>query len=136
MRPWAEEYYYHSVDFEDPESKEYFEKSPYNESLECLEEARVVPDCWRVKIERWNWPVLVIECLEVCVTHDLTKDKLDEYKNLWFDMDASERLHFRLYRMNRDKTMSIVFDKAESVIRHMRPNIDPQRLREIVEVMG
>jgi hypothetical protein len=82
-----------------------------NEILAALAELRVLPDCWRVKIERWNWPVLVIEALEVCVTNDMSATKLQEYNNFWWTIDGTMRMHFRLFRMNRDGTTSVVLDK-------------------------
>ncbi len=80
--------------------------------IERINECGFLPDCWRCVIERWNWHVLVLECLEVCVTHRLTETKLINYSNLWMDFDASDRLHLRLFRVNSDYTMSTVMNNA------------------------
>lgn len=84
---------------------------PNDETIEALEDLHVLPDCWRIKIERWNWHILIIEAMEVCVTYDISTEKLINYNNFWWAMDSTERIHFRLFRMNRDKTTSIVLDK-------------------------
>jgi hypothetical protein len=88
---------------------------PWNECndnylVESINNFHIVPDCWRVIIEKWNWPILVLEFIEICVTNDLSKLKLISYNDLWWDFDSSERCHLRLFRMNIDGTKSIVLD--------------------------
>lgn len=94
---------------------------PVNELVEALDEFHVLPDAYKIKIESghpWSKPVLVVECLEVCVTNDLSYEKLCYYDNLWWAFDSSMRVHLRLIRMNRDGTTSTVIDKVPLMMTH------------------
>ena len=119
--PWSENYQECNLCEEKDECEHYNkDKRCYcNENLECFSDFHALPDCWRMRIEfpgdkidgvtvEWNYPILVIEALEVIVTHDLNEYKIGEYSDLWWRMDSSERIFFRLYQMDRFGTISIV----------------------------
>ncbi len=70
-----------------------------------LAEVTCVPDAWRLKVEGpeqgWGYLVLVLEFLEVEVTHHVDDRKLVQYNNLWWALDATDMFHFRVFRMDR-----------------------------------
>jgi hypothetical protein len=77
-----------------------------------------LPDCYRFKIEHWgpNIPcighyILVVECMEIVVNNELTKNKLELYNDLWWAFDNSDNQHLRVYRMNKDSTISTILDE-------------------------
>jgi hypothetical protein len=77
------------------------------DSLEVIQEMPCIPDAWRVRIEKegegpgWSYEVLVVELLEVEVTHPVDQNKFSYYERLWWAMDDSALLHLRVYRMDR-----------------------------------
>lgn len=75
--------------------------------LDIVETTPCIPDAWRFKVEQegegpgWSYPVLVLELLEVEVTHPIDVNKLSLYERLWWAMDATSDLHLRIFRMDR-----------------------------------
>lgn len=144
LRPWNEEPFdgsecewCHEAGDATPEECAYCHTG--NEMIEAFLECRCLPDCWRLKVEmplryQWHHPVLILEALEVCIYNDISEDKLIMYENLWWAFDASTRLHFRLFRMNRDATISTVFDSADSVLIRLKPNKKKPELKELWKV--
>ncbi len=86
-------------------------KEPWSEeasdTLELIESMPCIPDAWRIRIEQegegpgWSYPVLVLELLEVEVTHPIDSVKLGYYEQLWWDFDGTSNLHLRIFRMDR-----------------------------------
>jgi hypothetical protein len=78
---------------------------------ELFADIRCIPDGWRLKVEGpetetpngdpWSYPVLVLEFLEVEITHPMPLNKRDAYMSLWWTMDATSCFHFRVYRAER-----------------------------------
>lgn len=75
--------------------------------LGAVAEVSCVPDAWRIRVEHqgegpeWNYDVLVVELLEVEVTNPIDQAKLVLYERLWWAMDGSSLIHFRVFRMDR-----------------------------------
>jgi hypothetical protein len=75
--------------------------------LDVIEATPCIPDAWRFRLEQegegagWSYPVLVLELLEVEVTHPVDAQKLDFYERLWWNMDGTSFLHLRVFRMDR-----------------------------------
>jgi hypothetical protein len=76
---------------------------------EAIRDTTVNPDAWRIVVEgagpfideTWSYPVLVLEFLEVEVTHGIGNDKMNKYRNLWWAFDASSSFHMRVYHMDK-----------------------------------
>jgi hypothetical protein len=71
-------------------------------------EFRQIPDAWRLVVEDehtpgmdWNHPVLVLELLEVEISHPMSLDKRRAYVGLWHRFDGSDHFHLRIYRAER-----------------------------------
>lgn len=113
--PWCDEAYNDILE-ESEEGCENYEPCD-SDVIAAIKGLRVVPDCWRVSVEKWNWDVLVIEFMEVCIENDISEGKMIKYENFWWAMDASSNFSFRLYRMNRDETVSVVIgDYPEKIL--------------------
>jgi hypothetical protein len=73
--------------------------------LYALRGTSCIPDAWRVCVEGprqgWGYPVLVMEVLEVEVSHQLSKAKISAYARLAADADCFYDLEFRLFRLDR-----------------------------------
>jgi hypothetical protein len=71
---------------------------------------RGIPDAWRIRAEGkeagWGHSVLVLEFLEVEVTHQVPHWKVAEYAALWWLLDATSKFHFRVFRIDRYGLMS------------------------------
>lgn len=68
----------------------------------------LVPDAWRVVVEDentpgkdWSYPILVLEFLEVEITHPIPVAKRRNYVNLWWRFDGTSCFHFRVYHIGR-----------------------------------
>lgn len=68
----------------------------------------LIPDAWRIAFEgpetegkNWGCPVLVLEFLEVEVSHPIDYDKHHNYVHLWWRFDGTSCFHFRVYRIGR-----------------------------------
>lgn len=68
----------------------------------------LIPDAWRIVIEGpetegadWGCPVMVLEFLEVEISHPIPYDKHRNYAHLWWRFDATGCFHFRVYRIGR-----------------------------------
>lgn len=74
------------------------------EILDDFKKTRLIPDAWRIVVEGkqqgWLHNVLVIEFMEVEVTHPLPAEKVAMYDNLWWALDYTEYLYFRLWKMD------------------------------------
>ena len=78
---------------------------------ELFDDVRCIPDGWRLKVEGpetptpngdpWPYPVLVLEFLEVEISHPMPLEKRDQYMDLWWLMDGTSCFHFRVYRAER-----------------------------------
>lgn len=75
---------------------------------EIIDQVAVVPDAWRVVHEgpitsgrRWGCSIVVLEFLEVDVTHCANQDKWAEYQDLWWQFDGTGHFQFRAFRMDR-----------------------------------
>lgn len=89
MEPWRSDGY-----FEDPG----FHAN--DDVFDLIRELHFLPDAFRFRIEgrpKWGHPVLVLEVLEVVNTHPVGLLKIEKFEELWWRMDASERLHFRAF---------------------------------------
>lgn len=82
------------------------EWSELTESLDFIESPH--PDAWRISVEDentvdecWNYPVVVLEFLEVEVTSGITQGKDDVYRFLWDVFDATHYFHLRIWHMDR-----------------------------------
>lgn len=68
------------------------------------------PDAWRIsregRAEGWGHDVLVLEFLEVEVGHRIDRNKLAEFANIFWMFDATDRFHFRAWKMDRFGIMS------------------------------
>jgi hypothetical protein len=73
--------------------------------LSVLRATRCIPDAWRIRVEGedlgWGYDVLVLELLEVEVTHPVSREKIAQYENLWWAMDYTSAYHLRVHRMDR-----------------------------------
>ena len=73
--------------------------------VDMVLETQAIPDAWRIQIEGasegWLHPVMVLEFLEVEVTHHLSEEKMSQYETLWWSLDATEWFHFRCLRIDR-----------------------------------
>lgn len=79
--------------------------------IEEIKEFSKVPDAWRVVQENWgNRKVMVLECVEVTISHDLSMNKLISYENLWWAFDDSETMHLRVYKVNKDGIIYSIID--------------------------
>jgi hypothetical protein len=78
------------------------------------------PDAWRLckegpetpRDDPWSYDVLVLEFLEVEITHPMSLDKRRAYVNLWWRFDASNCFHFRVYRAERYTAPHLWLDTA------------------------
>lgn len=68
----------------------------------------VIPDAWRIVVEGpetegrgWGVPVMVLEFLEVEISHPIPFAKHQAYVHLWWRFDATSCFHFRVYRIGR-----------------------------------
>lgn len=68
----------------------------------------LIPDAWRVVVEgpetegkHWGGPVMVLEFLEVEISHPIPFDKHRNYVHLWWRFDGTSCFHFRVYRIGR-----------------------------------
>jgi len=75
------------------------------------------PDAWRLIVEgpdtpekEWGYPVLVLEFLEVEITHPMPLLKREDYRQLWRRFDATSCFHFRVYRSDRYVPMMLWLD--------------------------
>jgi hypothetical protein len=76
-----------------------------NYILEKLKECRVIPDLWKAyAVDN----LLHIEICEVSITNDLTIEKYEKYKNLWWAFDSSDFAVFNVYSINRYNAMSLI----------------------------
>src|SRR5258706_13473848 len=72
-----------------------------------FDRVKCVPDAWRIKVEGecteagWLHPVLVLEFLEVEVSHRIDDNKWAELTRFWFALDATGYFHLRVYRMDQ-----------------------------------
>lgn len=97
---------------------------------ELFDGFRSVPDAWRLVAEDettqngslWCHPVLVLEFLEVEITHPMPLHKRDEYTKLWWAMDGTDSFHLRVYRAERYgpielwlDTETIYYDMAQPI---------------------
>lgn len=69
---------------------------------------RVIPDAFRFVVEGpgtagadWSYEVLVLEFLEVEISHPIPLAKRRNLIKLWWRFDASSSFHFRVYRATR-----------------------------------
>lgn len=81
--------------------------------LDDISDVRRTPDAWRLRVEGpanvkpdvinedWNYPVLVLEFLEVEISHPMSLDKRRDYTAIWWRFDASDAFHFRGYIAER-----------------------------------
>lgn len=85
------------------------ERDANDEVLAVINSRKYLPDAFRFVIEGyrhgWGHPVLVIEVLEVTVTHETPEHKLAWYEQLWWACDATERLEFRAVQTYDDKEL-------------------------------
>lgn len=76
------------------------------------------PDAFRIVVEQpgdttpWLHPVLVLEFLEVEITHQLPPEKRDDYTELWVLFDASNMCAFRVYTARADGVIKLWLDGA------------------------
>lgn len=79
------------------------------EYAKAVRDLLVNPDAWRIVVEgpgpsideTWNYPMLILEFLEVEVTNGIDKAKMNKYRNLWWAFDASSSFHMRVYHMDK-----------------------------------
>jgi hypothetical protein len=61
-----------------------------------------VPDAWRIRFEGkehgWGHPVMVIEFLEVEISHPMGERKEHDYIAIWSALDDTDFYHFRVFR--------------------------------------
>ena len=89
-----------------------------DEVLEVLGIIRSIPDAWRIRVEGeeqgWGYDVLILELLEVEVTHPVSRLKLAAYEKLWWAMDATSLYHLRVYRMDRYGNVLPLLDETSA----------------------
>lgn len=68
----------------------------------------MTPDAWRIVVEdentlgkSWGCPVMVLEFLEVELSHPIPFEKRRNYMALWWNFDGTNCFHFRVYRIGR-----------------------------------
>lgn len=76
------------------------------------------PDAWRIIVEGpetpgkdWGHEVLVLEFLEVEVTHFIGKEKQEAYEGLWWQFDGTSLFHFRVFQMDKYGTIRLYLDR-------------------------
>lgn len=69
------------------------------EVREVLDECSFNPDAWKLTVE--NRDTLVLEFLEVDVSHAVTPAKHAIYTSLWWAFDSSSSFVLRVYMMDR-----------------------------------
>lgn len=79
------------------------------------------PDAWRLKMEGpaqgWGHRVLVLEILEVEVTHRFAGSGAEmDYHSLWWTLDATERFHLRVFHSNPWGPIQCVLDGATDAL--------------------
>lgn len=74
----------------------------YEEIRDRLPGVRITPDAFRISLlPQRDYPaLLVLDMVEVVVTHGLTKNKTAHYLNLWWDFDGSDRCHLRVWTVD------------------------------------
>lgn len=75
------------------------------------------PDAWRIVTEgpktpgvKWNYDVLVLEFLEVEISHPMPLDKRQDYVDWWWQFDGTDFFHFRVYRVERYGEIKLYLD--------------------------
>jgi hypothetical protein len=108
--------------------------------LDIIEATPCIPDAWRFRLEQegegpgWSYPVLVLELLEVEVTHPIDENKLQLYERLWWNMDGTSYLHLRVFRMDRYGNVLPFLAEGYSLMlldRHRPGGPEPMRYREL-----
>jgi hypothetical protein len=73
--------------------------------LEAINKSWCRPDAWRIVVEGpehgWNFPLLILEFLEVEVSHQIDQSKKNAYIHLWFAFDDTQAFMLRVFRMDR-----------------------------------
>ena len=92
---------------------------------ELLDDFRRIPDAWRFVVEdentsgqKWNYPVLILEFLEVEIAHPMPLEKRREYVAFWWRLDSTTNFHFRVYRAERYKAPELWLD-TETIYHEM-----------------
>ena len=91
----------------------------YDEVPDVLEMAAHVwgrPDAWKIREEAPEpgqaHAILVLDFLEVEVTHHIEDDKLANYETLWWGLDASDIMELQVYRLDRFGILSPLLTKG------------------------
>lgn len=76
------------------------------ETIEVLKLSTEHPDAWRFVTEgedtgRWSYDVLVIEFMEVEISHPVSAEKAQGYIDLCRLLDGTAFFHFRAFRMDK-----------------------------------
>lgn len=77
---------------------EYEKENPEGFIFEWLKNNRVVPDIWKTFIHKG---VLSINCIEVCVSCQLSRQKCANYLELWWIFDLTMNIEFNVSTVDR-----------------------------------
>jgi hypothetical protein len=67
--------------------------------LGCMSDLRARPDAWKLSIDDEGF--MVIEFLEIEVSHHISEDKKVDYQKFYWRIDGSDGVILRIWRMDR-----------------------------------